>query len=400
MPRARTSRRALLVWAIVAIDLVAIVAAAVGGPGLDLGENVAFGLIFGSIVGSFGAVGAILLLRLPGNPIGWIYWLSATAIAWSLAAVTWVQLDVAGHPGTVSAVDLGLAVIASVDLVPVIGVIGVFVPLLFPTGRLPDRRWRGVAWFSAFAVAVASVYAALVPGPMSGGAELDNPIGVEALAPYSDVLGAVAIGSLLVAFVLAAASVVWRYRRAPTVERQQLRWFAVSVLVMVVAVTLGLSSIGPFAEIGWIVMFVGLGLVPVATGVAILRYRLYELDRLVSRTLAYGLLTGVLVAVYGALTLVLSGPLGAVTGGGNVSVAISTLIVAALFQPIRGRIQRIVDRRFDRARYDAERTSAAFSERLRDEVDMPTLITELDATVRRSISPSFVGIWMRKGSSR
>ena len=184
------------------------------------------------------------------------------------------------------------------------------------------------------------------------------------------VFGIAVVGSLAVSFVLAVGSVVWRYRRGTSIERQQTRWFASSAVVTLVAVGLGFSGIGPLADGGWLLVLAGLALMPMAIGVAILRYRLYELDRLVSRTISYGLLTGALLAAYASLILVLQGALGAVTEGNTLAVALSTLIVAALFQPIRLRLQRIVDRRFDRARYDTEAKTAEFAARLRAEVDL------------------------------
>ena len=171
-------------------------------------------------------------------------------------------------------------------------------------------------------------------------------------------------------------------------------------LLTLVTVGIGFSDIGPLAGGGWLVVLVGLTLMPIAIGVAILRYRLYDLDRLVSRTISYGLLTGALLAAYAGLILVLQDPLAAVTGGNTVTVALSTLVVAALFQPIRSRLQRIVDRRFDRARYDAERTTAAFAKRLREQVDLAALSDELDSTVDKAVAPSLVGLWLRPRTHR
>jgi hypothetical protein len=193
---------------------------------------------------------------------------------------------------------------------------------------------------------------------------------------------------------------VWRYRHGASIERQQTRWFASSALLTLVTVGIGFSGIGPLADGGWLLVLVGLALMPIAIGVAILRYRLYDLDRLVSRTISYGLLTGTLLAAYAGLILVLQDPLGAVTGGNTVAVALSTLVVAALFQPIRLRLQRIVDRRFDRARYDAERTTAEFAKRLREEVDLAALSDELDSTVDKAVAPSHVGLWLRPRAHR
>src|SRR6185369_4629439 len=162
-------------------------------------------------------------------------------------------------------------------------------------------------------------------------------------------LSTLAITLFVLAMVLALVSVVWRYRHAGPVQRQQLRWFGYAGLLMVAAVLIEVSV--PW-ESSWVVMVAGLGLLPLTIGIAMLRYRLYELDRLVSRTIAYAVVTGLLVATYAGLILLLEGPLGSAAGGETIPVALSTLAVAALFTPVRRRVQRIVDRRFDRARYD------------------------------------------------
>ena len=152
---------------------------------------------------------------------------------------------------------------------------------------------------------------------------------------------------------------------------------------------------GTFNQVFDFLVGLALGFFPIAIGIAILRYRLFEIDRLVSRTIAYLVITGVLVAAYAGVILLLQGPLGVITGGETVSVALSTLVVAALFQPLRRRVQRVVDHRFDRARFDAERTTAAFSERLRDEVDIATVTADVDGTVRSALKPTLLGLWLR-----
>lgn len=380
--------RAWLIWSVAVIDVVVVTASSAFGLTLTIS------LVLGAITASFALVGATLVTRLPRNPIGWIYLVAASTMSWAITGASWVISDVAST-SVVSGPALLVAFLANVAFAPLLGAVGIFVPLLFPTGSLPSRRWRPGAWFGVLATAATTAYVMLRPGPMSSGAEVLNPLGVTALAPLLDTISAAPFGSLLLAYALAASSAVWRYRNGPRLERQQLRWFAWSVVVMVGAIAVALSGIGPLADVSWVVMLAGLALIPVSTGLAILRYRLYDLDRLVSRTVTYGVVTGLLVGAYIALTLVLSGPFGALTGGGTLPVAVSTLAVAALFQPLRLRIQRILDRRFDRAHYDGERTAAAFGGRLRDEVDLPTVTADLDATVRRVLAPGDVTVWLR-----
>jgi hypothetical protein len=207
----------------------------------------------------------------------------------------------------------------------------------------------------------------------------------------------------LVALVLVIASLAQRYRRAQGVERAQLKWFAyvglLVVPVLVIAIVTSTVTSGPLViltDIAWIVAVGGLALLPISIGVAILRYRLYEIDRLISRTIAYGLVTLVLASVFVAVVLAVPTVLGPITGSSTIAVAGSTLLVAALFQPIRRRVQRLVDRRFNRTRYDAERTVAAFAARLRDDVDLETLRAEILATVSAAVEPSAVSLWLRE----
>lgn len=384
---------ALVVWLAVVSALLMLLASQLFEP-IPL-----IGLLLILVVASFGIVGAIVATRLPGNAIGWILWASGTFMGWSIAANTYANESLERYAGTLPG-TVAVAWLSSVGIIPILCVTAIFVPLLFPDGHLPSRAWRPVAWFAGMAIGLTAFINAIAPGTMSNGVAIQNPTAIPGLGPLPDVLGIVVVGSLAVSFVLAVGSVVRRYRRGTSVERQQTRWFASSAMVTLVAVGLGFSGIGPLADGGWLLVLAGLALMPMAIGVAILRYRLYDLDRLVSRTISYGLLTGALLAAYAGLILLLQGPLGIVTGGSTLAVALSTLVVAALFQPIRVRLQHIVDRRFDRARYDAERMTAEFAERLRDEVDLATLSDELDSTVGKAVAPSLVGLWLRPRAHR
>ena len=278
----------------------------------------------------------------------------------------------------------------------------IFLPLLFPDGRLPSPRWRPVLWLGVVSVLLGAVGAAFVPGEIElrQSSGLDNPLGIDGGLPAvaetaSAVLGAVAV-------VLAAASVVVRLRRARGRERQQLKWFAyVGVLaalclsVAVVGSTLTRDSSDSFnavAVTGWLtgLALVGFGL-PAATGIAILRHRLYDVDLVIRRTLVYGALTATLGATYLGLVL-LAGP---AVGESNVAIAVSTLAVAALFRPALRRIQAIVDRRFYRRRYDAAMTLEAFGARLRDELDLEALGADLRGVVTETVQPAHVSLWLR-----
>jgi hypothetical protein len=357
-------------------------------------------LIIVLVIGGFGFVGALLVIRLPANPIGWLLWVTGTGLGWAIAGVAYGTGSVATCGGCLP-VTAPIALTANVAFAPILGAVAVFLPLLFPDGRLASPRWRPVAWLGVIAIVLFTASLAFSPGPISGGIAIENPIGIDGFGgsladpntepgPFSTL----AITLLVLAMVLALVSVIWRYRHAGPIQRQQLRWFGYAGLLMIGAVLVGVKA--PW-DWSWIVMVAGLGLLPLAIGIAMLRYRLYELDRLVSRTIAYAVVTGLLVATYAGLVLLLEGPLGSAAGGETIPVALSTLAVATLFTPVRRRVQRIVDRRFDRARYDAKGTTTAFSERLRNETDLGAVTTALDGTVRRAMAPTVMQVWLREG---
>jgi hypothetical protein len=260
--------------------------------------------------------------------------------------------------------------------------------LLFPTGRLPSRRWRPAAWAAGAVLVLAAFSGPFLPGPPARGLP-PNPI---AIPPLAGVLRLAygAAGFVLAGVILAAlVSLVVRFRRATGIERQQLKWFAYGTALLFLlpaAGIIGASLAGPAGDL----LAAGiLSALPVAIGIAVLRYRLYDLDRLINRTLVYGLLTALLAGVYASVVLVL----GQVFGGvgkdpPSWAVAGATLAVAALFQPAQRRIQGVVDRRFNRRKYDAARTVEAFSLRLRDQVDLDALSAELLVAVDQTMQPT------------
>jgi hypothetical protein len=279
-----------------------------------------------------------------------------------------------------------------------------FVPLLYPTGRLPSPRWRPVAWLGALALLLATVADALQPGQLEA-SEVpvgQNPLGIDDLEGPLTLL-AVSTFLLFIPLALAAqASLVVRFRRARGDERQQLKWLAYAVLgfvafVLLLTLTVAVVPDPPVSEL--VIDLVGsvpLLAVPVALGVAVLRYRLYDIDRVINCTLVYGLLTAVLGGVYAGVVLVLGQVFGG-SGGKPPSLAVAgaTLAAAALFQPARRRIQATVDRRFNRRKYDAAKTIEAFSARLRDEVDLDPLPAELLEVVDQTMEPVAVSLWLR-----
>jgi hypothetical protein len=270
-----------------------------------------------------------------------------------------------------------------------------FILLLTPTGSLPSARWR---WWARVAAAVPAAF--LVswlfgqqPDPESLLRSVGNPFTIPALADPLRVVSGVTAPVTALTMVVAAVSLVLRFRRARRVERQQLRWLTVAAALAPLAVLVTAAGIltDRMEVAGWAVGLY-LALLPLAIGAAIARYRLYDLDRIVSRTLAYALLTLLLGFGYGGVVLVLGQLLGR---DSSLVVAGATLAVAALFQPVRRRIQQMVDRRFDRRRYDATHTIQAFSARLRQEIDLDTLTAELLAVVDQTMQPAQASLWLR-----
>jgi hypothetical protein len=287
---------------------------------------------------------------------------------------------------------------------PLFSLVSVFTLLLFPTGRLLSPRWRPVAFLAAATTVAIVVLNALAPTIALGEQiTLRNPIGVAAIPdpPTDSPVGAVLIGLLVICTGAGVLSLVLRFRRSQGVERQQLKWFtyasALVFLVLALGQLFGEAAVGDVVDV---LLGIGFILVPVAAGIAILRYRLYDIDRLINRTLVYGLLTAVLGGGYAGAVLVLGQLFGGVTGDPpSWAVAGVTLAVAALFQPARRRIQAVVDRRFNRRKYNTAKTIQAYSTRLRDQIDLDTLSTELLAVVDQTMEPTRVSLWLRPAPS-
>jgi hypothetical protein len=266
------------------------------------------------------------------------------------------------------------------------------VALTFPHGRVPSPRWRWPSGLAIGALVTAATLVVLKPGAIEGSASM-NPFGVDILPEWlSGLAGPLnVIGSLLIA-VLGVAAVITRYRRGSGLERQQLRWLLAAVLAA--AIPLAISIVG--GGVGWVVLtFPGLILIPVSVWIAVTRHRLYEIDRLLSRGVSWAVLSGLLVAVYVGAVLVLQGVLGRVAQGETLAVAGSTLVAAALFQPLRRRIQAAMDHRFNRTRYDSQQTASAFAGRLRDQIDLASIVGEIRSAVDSSVQPTNVSVWIR-----
>ena len=357
------------------------------------------------VVVSTVTVGSVLVTRLPRHIVGWLLLGGGLTLAVSTGTGALADFGLNVHPGSIPG-GIWFAIISAATGGSFIGLIAGFVPLFFPTGHLPSPRWRVVlpiAIVPTVSPVVTNLFGPLTPGTYPAG--VVNPLAfggvggqlVATLSAISGVLGVVAL-------VLVVVSLAVRYRRAQGIERAQLKWFAYVGLVvvptfLVAIVASGGGASGPLAilaNFAWVLALGGLALLPVTIGIAVLRYRLYEIDRLISRTIAYGVVTAILAALFVAVVLAVQTVLGPVTGSNTVAVAGSTLLVAALFQPVRRRVQAIVDRRFNRSRSDAERTTAAFAGRLRDEFDLEQLRDETVRTVSTALQPRSVSIWLRE----
>jgi hypothetical protein len=346
---------------------------------------------------SAATVGALVGSRRPGHPVGWLLLGLGLLAVVSGVVSGYVSYGVLVRPGSLPAAGY-LAGVSNGIQVLWVGCVS-FVLLLTPTGSLPSPRWRWWARAAAAAPVLLVVLAAVDPQPLlPEHPEVGNPLAVPVPVGLLLVVAAVAALIVLATLVAAAGSLVVRFRRARGTERQQLRWLAVAAALAAVALLVAVAG-GAVGKDGVVLAAVGtcVALLPLATGAAILRYRLYDLDRIVSRTLAYGLLTVLLGGGYAAVVLGLGRLLGR---DSSLVVAGATLAVAVVFQPARRRIQRAVDQRFNRRRYDAARTIAAFSARLREEVDLATLTGDLLAVVEQTMQPTTVSLWLRPPAAR
>jgi hypothetical protein len=296
--------------------------------------------------------------------------------------------------------------------IPSVGLLGIYLILLFPDGRLPSRRWRPLAWLSGAVMVLASLGITLAPGPLEGHSGVRNPLGLEG---HPWIAGATLIVILLlpVCILASALSLILRYRRSGGEVRQQIKWiaFAASLVGLVYLISLiseilfapETLAVGDDAPPLWVeiqrnMLMLSYAGVPVAVGFAVLKYRLYDIDLLINRTLVYGTLTASLVAVYIGGVTATQTIFGALTGQAvqsQLAIVVSTLVIAALFNPLRRRIQRFIDRRFYRREYDAAKTLEAFSARLRDETDLDALSGDLVGVVRETMQPTHVSLWLR-----
>jgi hypothetical protein len=360
------------------------------------------------LVVSSALVGAVVASRQPRNPVGWFFVVSATCWAVNEATGRYALYGLLIEPGSLPLARL-MAWPSTWMWVPGIALIIFFVPLYFPNGHLLSPRWRPVLWIALlFSVGFGVVFGALYPGEMdelSPGVGGDvpgvvNPLGIEALRPLDRVtqVDIILTVVLLVIVLCSVASLVLRFRRSSGEERQQMKWLTYAAAAYFATLLLVMSLPADSAwyrAVDSLSTLVLAGL-PVAVGIAVLKYRLYEIDLIINRTLVYGSLTVMLVALYFGGIVVLQRIFVTLTGQqSTLAVVASTLLIAALFTPLRRRIQGFIDRRFYRRKYDARKTLEAFSTKLKNETDLESLNNDLVDVVRETMQPAHVSLWLR-----
>ena len=357
----------------------------------DLTPTAGIALIVAFLV--YTAVGSLIVSRHSGNRVGWIFLVAGLGVELGMSAGSYGWYAVREAPGTLPG---GTWAAWAADATPFVAIgMGLLLLMLFPTGKLPSRRWRPFGWFVVLVLGVIFFLLLFTGKETSTIPGVEKPIHVELSGiPVVSVLD-YGWYFLLIAEVIAVISIAVRYRNGGREERQQLRWFLAAAPIFLVSF-FGLSS-----QIKVISICAALGVttLPIAAGVAIFRYRLYDLDLVVRRTLVYGVLTAGLAGLYFGIVLGFQAAFSGLTRGNDLAIAGSTLAVAALFRPARRWIQSVVDRRFYRRRYDAQQTLEAFSARLRDEVDLEALGADLSGVVREALEPAHVSLWLHPGRS-
>jgi hypothetical protein len=403
-------RAAVLAWSLAGLSVAAFLA---GVPLYVLSSSARMTGTIGVLLGGaiflvFPLVGALVAARRPRNPIGWI--LLADGLLWNLSGMMDYYSDYGmARPGSLPLV-VGMATINNWLWVPAVGLLGTYAFLLFPNGKLPSRRWLPLAWLSGVTIALVGVQVGFTPGTLEGLGGVRNPWGV-LVFPWMKTVPYLVVPLFLLCMVLSVFSLVLRYRHSRGEERQQIKWiaFAASLIgSLYVSAMIG-SIVYPqktwFApgSPAWLIVLEYAALfsftvIPVAIGFAMLRYRLYDIDVVINRALVYGSLTVTLALVYLGGVATIQAAFRAITGQEQqpqLAVVVSTLALAALFNPLRTRIQSFIDRRFYRRKYDAARTLENFAARLRDEIDLEALGGDLVSVVRETVQPEHVTLWLK-----
>ncbi len=385
------SRAAWFAWSVCAVALALIICAVA----LTVLNSADVTAVIGPLALTASAVvGGLVASRRPANPVGWFFLGSAACFALAEVAAEYATY---GLPGVQA-----MAWLLSWVWLPGVMLLLCFLPLYFPDGRLVSPRWRWVVRLAVFVSVTGAVLAALSPGEIQNEG-IVNPLGIEALQPVFDLLGTVFVALYFILLFASAASVVVRFRRSGSVERQQIKWLALAAVAIPVwfLTNAPIQAAAPnlFLVVDSLVLS---ALIPVAAGIAILRYRLYDIDVVINRALVYGSLTATLALMYVGGVATTQTIFRALTGQeqqSQLAVVASTLAIAALFNPLRRRIQSFIDRRFYRRKYDAAKTLESFSAKLRDETDLDALNAELIGVIRETMQPARVSLWLRSDTA-
>jgi hypothetical protein len=361
----------------------------------DVPDTVA-AVLFTALVLSFSTVGALIATRRPQNTVGWIMLVAGFALGAMLLTGGYVDFSLAAARGRLPGTQW-VAWFAQWVWVPGIVPALTFLLLLFPDGRLPSRRWRLVGWLAVAAMITLGLGMAFTPGQFTDYPQVINPLGLTLLEGSPLEEGGAGWLLLPLSVVLSATSMVVRFRRAAGEERQQIKWLALAAAFAAIGwVALTFTYTTELMVAGQLLQLLSMLSIPLAVGVAVLKYRLYDIDVVINRTLVYGSLTVLLVLIYFGGVTATQALFRALTGQeSTLAIVVSTLVIAALFNPLRRRIQSFIDRRFYRRKYDAAKTLEAFSAKLRDETDLDALSDNLVGVVRDTMQPAHVSLWLR-----
>jgi hypothetical protein len=347
---------------------------------------------------AFSTVGVLVASRRGENPIGWLLLCAGILYATELFAGNYSVYTLATDPGSLPGASVAAWLTAWVWISG--GSLVLFIFLFFPDGKLPSSRWRPVAWLVLVNAALSVAPFAFAPAPLEGfyaGSPVTNPVGIQGSERLLDLGESVTIVLLIPISISLILAFIVRFRRAHGEERQQIKWVAYGVAVFAFAVIV--VSVWPSLDgstVGSVLFLAGFVAIPSAMALAILKYRLYDIDVVINLTLVYAILTAMLALAYGVSIALLQGTLIALTGqSSQLAVVASTLVIAALFNPLRRRVQGLVDRRFYRRKYDAAKTLEEFGSSLREEVDLENLTSDLVAVVEKTIQPAHVSLWLR-----
>jgi hypothetical protein len=357
---------------------------------------------------AFPTMGALIIWQRPRNTVGWIFCCIGLGTAFTSFSAAFVQYAIASNID--ASLLVGMVDAAGNTIWPLNLGLGTFLLFLFPNGRLPSRRWRFIFWLDVVVVALAVLMGLFQPGyleSVNGVGRVWNPLGITAAKPFFDLVNTVGGLVFVVCALASVAAIIVRYVTSHDIQRQQIKWFAFGVAAMVAILIPSFIFIPEEDTLSNITFGLGIIMLPLGAGIGILRYRLFDIDVIINRTLVYGLLTAILAGVYllgvvGVQTIVNTiarSTTGPASTPSPLLIVVTTLLIAALFQPLRRRLQRFIDRRFYRARYDARKTLDKFGASLRSEVELSHLTDHLLETVEQTMRPAHVSLWLREPDS-